>query len=86
MMNCRSKPCLLYTSLFEYYYTEGKGLSAVEKEKIQLFKITQDILWSAWTMAKEANGEDFGTYGIDRLNRGLQAIEVFCKQYERDLL
>ena len=37
-------------------------------------------------MAKEANGEDFGTYGIDRLNRGLQAIEVFCKQYERDLL
>lgn len=72
--------------LFEFYYTEGKGLSEIEKEKIQLFKITQDVLWSAWTMAKEANGEDFGTYGIDRLNRGLRAIEVFSKQYERDLL
>ena len=43
--------------------------------KIRIYEILQDILWAAWTMAKEAQGEDFGSYGRDRLKRGKQAYE-----------
>jgi thiamine kinase-like enzyme len=32
-------------------------------------KIYQDFLWSIWTIIKEAKGDDFGTYGMDRFNR-----------------
>ncbi len=69
--------------LFIDYYTNGQGLSAVDLQKIDLFKITQDLLWAAWTMAKEANGEDFGTYGIDRLHRGIELMKRFETTYER---
>lgn len=62
--------------LFESYYRD-EPLSKVELRKIELFKITQDFLWSAWTMAKEAQGESFGTYGVDRLNRGLALLKKF---------
>ncbi|MBS6025457.1 MAG: phosphotransferase [Paeniclostridium sordellii] len=39
------------------------------KTKILIYKICQDFLWSIWTNIKEANGDDFGTYGEDRYNR-----------------
>ncbi|MDG4657599.1 phosphotransferase [Ectobacillus antri] len=39
------------------------------KTRILLNKIFQDFLWSIWTQIKEAQGDDFGTYGIDRYNR-----------------
>ena len=64
--------------LFESYY-QGN----IHQQKIELFKILQDIMWSAWTMAKEANGEDFGTYGEDRLNRALHSMEVYKNTYEK---
>ena len=37
--------------------------------KILCYQILWDYLWSQWTVIKEANGDDFGTYGIDRFNR-----------------
>lgn len=70
--------------LYERYYFDGSECSLLDKRKIKLFKITQDVLWAAWTMAKEANGEDFGTYGLDRLNRGLELIQEYQNLYERE--
>lgn len=60
--------------LYLQYYFEGTAPEK-EKEKIQIYKILQDILWAAWTMAKEARGENFGAYGRDRLKRGKKAYE-----------
>lgn len=68
--------------LFLYHYF-GQKPDAASEEKIMIFKICQDILWSAWTILKEAQGEDFGTYGIDRLNRGLRLIEEYKEKYEK---
>lgn len=38
-------------------------------KKIQCYMILWDYLWAQWTVIKEACGDDFGTYGIDRYNR-----------------
>lgn len=38
-------------------------------EKIQCYQILWDYLWAQWTVIKEANGDNFGTYGFDRYNR-----------------
>lgn len=52
--------------------------STEEKHNIRIliYKICQDFLWSIWTVLKEAQGDDFGTYGIDRYNRGKKNLEV----------
>ena len=49
------------------------------QEKILIYEILQDILWSIWTVVKEAQGDDFGSYGIDRFSRGLRNIEILKK-------
>ena len=46
-----------------------------EKVRVEIFKLCQDFLWSIWTKIKEKQGEDFGSYGIDRYNRCLANIE-----------
>lgn len=66
--------------LYLQYYFEG-AVPETEKEKIQIFKILQDVLWAAWTMAKEARGEDFGAYGRDRMKRGKTAYETYRGEY-----
>ena len=37
--------------------------------RILMNKICQDFLWAVWTLVKEAEGDDFGSYGIERFNR-----------------
>lgn len=69
--------------LFLHYYF-GKTPESVYEEKILIFKICQDILWSAWTILKETQGEDFGTYGVDRLNRGLRMKKEYEEKYEKE--
>ena len=64
----------LEEELYLQYYFEGDAPEHA-REKIRIYEILQDILWAAWTMAKEAQGEDFGSYGRDRLKRGKQAYE-----------
>ena len=49
------------------------------KIRILVYKICQDFLWSIWTILKEAQGDDFGTYGIDRYNRGKKNLELLDK-------
>lgn len=45
-------------------------------EKIKCYMILWDYLWSQWTVIKEACGDDFGTYGIDRFNRAKANLEL----------
>lgn len=55
-----------------------------EKYKIRILinKIYQDFLWSLWTKVKEASGDDFGTYGLERYNRAKHNLKLLANQLE----
>lgn len=61
--------------LFFRKYFKG-DIDKDNKIKILINKILQDFLWSIWTLIKEAEGDDFGTYGIERYNRARKNIEI----------
>lgn len=61
---------------FHYYFKKEEDL-AKAREKILIFKISQDFLWSIWTVLKEARGDNFGSYGKDRFDR----CRRLCAQY-----
>ena len=42
--------------------------------KILCYQVLWDYLWAQWTVIKEAKGDDFGTYGIDRYNRSVENL------------
>ena len=44
--------------------------------KICCFQILWDCLWAQWTVIKEASGDNFGTYGIDRYNRAVSNLKL----------
>jgi len=50
-------------------YFEVEKIEEAEWLKFLIFQICQDFLWSIWTCIKEAKGNDFGTYGLDRYER-----------------
>lgn len=50
------------------------------KKRILINKIYQDFLWSTWTIIKEAKGDDFGSYGIDRYNRAKKNLDIILKE------
>ena len=54
-------------------YYEGEK-TPVSREKIRIYKILQDIIWSLWTIYKEENGADFGDYGSSRYNRAVKEL------------
>ena len=58
---------------FLAYYERDK--TPVSREKIRIYKILQDIIWSLWTIYKEENGADFGDYGITRYNRAVKELQ-----------
>ena len=58
---------------FLAYYERDK--TPVSREKIRIYKILQDIIWSLWTIYKEENGADFGDYGISRYNRAVKELQ-----------
>ena len=45
-------------------------------KKILCYQILWDYLWAQWTVIKEANGDDFGTYGKDRYQRAINQLKV----------
>lgn len=45
------------------------------REKILCYQILWDYLWAQWTVIKEARGDDFGTYGIDRFKRAVSNLK-----------
>lgn len=65
--------------LFLDIYFNGKLTKELE-ERILLNKICQDFLWALWTILKEARGDDFGTYGIDRYERAINNLSRFYKE------
>lgn len=52
--------------LKKYY---GDNIPVGTNERILCYEVLWDTLWSQWTVIKEAAGDDFGSYGIDRYNR-----------------
>ncbi|MEH7120960.1 NTP transferase domain-containing protein [Neobacillus vireti] len=55
--------------LFLMLYLQKEEVPLEIMQRVVMNKIFQDFLWSTWTVIKEAKGDDFGTYGIDRFNR-----------------
>lgn len=60
--------------LFLQKYFNTDYVEEKYKRKILIYKICQDFLWSIWTNIKEAKGDDFGSYGIDRYNRAKENL------------
>ena len=73
----------------EYFlskYYDGE-IPANTEGHILCYEILWDTLWAQWTVIKEANGEDYGSYGIDRYNRAMsnmKRLEKFYKQQNED--
>ena len=59
--------------LTEYFGGEIPGNAY---KKIQCYQILWDYLWAQWTVIKEAKGDDFGTYGIDRYQRAVKQLNL----------
>jgi len=55
--------------LFLTLYLQTETIPLEIQQRVLMNKIFQDFLWSIWTIVKEAKGDDFGTYGMDRFNR-----------------
>ena len=45
------------------------------REKILCYQILWDYLWAQWTVIKEAKGDDFGSYGLDRYHRAIENLK-----------
>lgn len=49
----------------------------VSREKIAIYKILQDAIWSLWTVYKEEQGADFGDYGVGRYQRAVKGLAYY---------
>lgn len=48
--------------------------------RILMNKICQDFLWAVWTLVKEIEGDDFGSYGVDRFNRAKDNLDLLLNE------
>lgn len=60
--------------MFRLYFN-GKDADDNSRRRLLIHQICQDTLWAVWTLIKEAEGDDFGTYGIDRYNRAKEYLK-----------
>ena len=58
-------------AFLSYYESEQ---TPVSREKIVIYKILQDAIWSLWTVYKEEQGADFGDYGVTRYQRAVKGL------------
>lgn len=56
-------------------YFDG-NIPCTAREKILCYEILWDYLWAQWTVIKEAKGDDFGTYGLDRYKRAIKNLKI----------
>ncbi|VPK33373.1 choline kinase [Streptococcus pneumoniae] len=49
----------------------------VSREKIAIYKILQDTIWSLWTVYKEEQCADFGDYGVNRYQRAVKGLASY---------
>ena len=59
---------------FLSHYFNGKEPENARK-KIFVYQILMDWLWSLWTVIKETQGEEFGTYAVDRYTRAIENLK-----------
>ena len=59
---------------FLSHYFDGNEPENARK-KILVYQILMDYLWAVWTCIKEAQGDDFGTYGMDRYTRAIENLK-----------
>ena len=60
---------------FLSYYESDQ--TPVSREKITIYKILQDTIWSLWTVYKEEQGADFGDYGVNRYQRTVKGLSYY---------
>ena len=60
---------------FLSYYESDQ--TPVSREKIAIYKILQDTIWSLWTVYKEEQGADFGDYGVSRYQRAVKGLASY---------
>ncbi|MQQ28966.1 phosphotransferase family protein [Streptococcus mitis] len=60
---------------FLSYYESDQ--TPVSREKIAIYKILQDVIWSLWTVYKEEQGADFGDYGVIRYQRAVKGLSYY---------
>ena len=51
------------------------------KERILCYEILWDTLWAQWTVIKEACGDDFGSYGLDRYTRAKENYKQLTSKH-----
>ncbi len=61
--------------VFLSHYESDK--TPVSREKITIYKILQDAIWSLWTVYKEEQGADFGDYGVSRYQRAVKGLSYY---------
>ncbi|WP_369309227.1 phosphotransferase [Providencia rettgeri] len=69
---------------YERYFLElyyEKEVSNEILEKILIYKICQNFLWSVWTLIKEKNEKLFGDYGNIRYQKCLKQIELYKERH-----
>ncbi|AWX15320.1 choline kinase [Mergibacter septicus] len=52
-----------------------------QKQKIIIYKILQNTLWYLWTLIKEANGDNFGSYKYRRLEQAKALYADYIIKY-----
>lgn len=59
--------------ILEKYFEGNEPENA--RVKILCYEILWDYLWAQWTVIKEAKGDDFGMYGLDRFTRAIANLK-----------
>lgn len=57
------------------HYYEGAIPSDLQ-ERLLIYQVLWDYLWSQWTVIKEAKGDDFGEYGRMRYERAMKNLQL----------
>ncbi|MFK9091558.1 phosphotransferase [Bacillus salipaludis] len=67
--------------LFLLHYFKGT-MTTESRQQLLLNKIFLDFLWTIWALMKEAGGEDFGSYALNRFTRAQQHLQEYQIQFK----
>lgn len=63
--------------LIKAYYGSEDNFPSFLELKMLAYKICSDFVWTVWTIFKESRGDDFGSYGKDRLERARKNMFIY---------
>ena len=69
------------TEQFLKLYFEQEAVSEAFRQKMLIYQICQDFLWSVWTIFKESRGDQFGDYGQMRYDRAKANLKRYQQLY-----